>query len=83
MTSVTDVVLDKVLSIFNAAYLEGFVDVELFSIQLGRAMVSLSSSGLHVETRAELLAGLETAFDIGRRGTAPNTRRVAPWTPGK
>jgi PKD repeat protein len=54
-------------AMFNSAFLAGYVDVQLFSLRLGKAYVSATPNGLRIETDVPLLAGLRTSYEIGFR----------------
>src|SRR3972149_6395144 len=83
----------KMTDIFNAAFLEGFVDVQLFSINFSRAEISASASGLRITAEVPWLSGLTGEFEIARRQQNLNTvirdiagspiasRIVAPFLP--
>jgi hypothetical protein len=60
------VLTTKITEIFNAAFVEGFVEVQLFSIDFGRAEISASATGLNVTASVPWLSGLTPTFQINR-----------------
>ena len=62
-----EVLTNKITQIFNATYLEGFVDLQLLSIGFGHAEISVNASALRVTAEIPWLSGLTATFEIKRQ----------------
>ncbi|HET9943188.1 MAG TPA: hypothetical protein VFR05_07605, partial [Terriglobia bacterium] len=84
---------DKITAIFDSAFIEGFVEVQLFSINFGRVEISAAATGLRVKAEVPWLSELVGTFEISRQpqnlnsvihdlvGSPLVSRLVAPFLP--